>query len=308
VLGKLEVVVSSELTLDAGWWVETTDAGGVVSRIVHPPERTMFSQVVDYLDGVPSSAGDSRYLPPEALAVVTAAVCWRWGSYFAVLADRNKPLARQVKGPDYHLKSLISDGEMARINIEASAALAHWFNLRRETPTRFEALANRAAELLPVPRRTVKGWPEIPAFWAVYKVARDYAQSSGPAEPMRPALSDELAGAEANPARFFANALINYSWRNGSGVEAIHSGRRCHLALSHRRIRPADERGLFRNTALCMKEGLEILLGMMGDWSTMVLPFSLSGGLVGVVPNGWTLTGETHTFCLPGAEEGGQSD
>ncbi|MBI1993137.1 MAG: hypothetical protein HYS67_01725, partial [Deltaproteobacteria bacterium] len=60
--------------------------------------------------------------------VAAAALTLRWGSYLAVLLDRDKPLWPGVASES---ASRISDGEMARINIEASAALAEWIELYR---------------------------------------------------------------------------------------------------------------------------------------------------------------------------------
>lgn len=57
---------------------------------------------------------------------VAAAVILRWGSYLAVLLDHDKPIWPEVHSPR---TSRISDEEMARINIEASAALAEWIDL-----------------------------------------------------------------------------------------------------------------------------------------------------------------------------------
>jgi hypothetical protein len=48
--------------------------------------------------------------------VTAAALVLRWGSYLAVLLDRDKPAWSGPRGK----MSRISDGEMARINIEAS--------------------------------------------------------------------------------------------------------------------------------------------------------------------------------------------
>ncbi len=56
---------------------------------------------------------------PEGVAA--AALTLRWGSYLAVLLDRDKSVWNEASSPS---TGRISDEEMARINIEASAALA----------------------------------------------------------------------------------------------------------------------------------------------------------------------------------------
>ena len=55
--------------------------------------------------------------------VAATVLVLRWGSYLAVLLDRDKPLWSAVRSQGI---SRISDEEVARINIEASAALAEW--------------------------------------------------------------------------------------------------------------------------------------------------------------------------------------
>ena len=61
--------------------------------------------------------------------VATTALTVRWGSYFAVLVDRDKPVWREARSPE---TGRISNQEMARINVEASAALADWIDFYRE--------------------------------------------------------------------------------------------------------------------------------------------------------------------------------
>jgi hypothetical protein len=54
-------------------------------------------------------------------ARTAVAVCLRWGSYFAVLADPSKPNAPNI---DDRQVSQIDDEEMARMNTEISAGAA----------------------------------------------------------------------------------------------------------------------------------------------------------------------------------------
>src|SRR5260370_42657574 len=126
---QLSVNVSDTLTLDAGWWEETMEetASGkpLPCRLIHPPEPTMYDQVLRHLETI---SRETRILPKSQLnfgevALATIAVCLRWGTYFAVLADRTKPIWPQTEQKEI---SMIGDEEMARINIEVSAALAQW--------------------------------------------------------------------------------------------------------------------------------------------------------------------------------------
>ena len=72
-------------------------------------------------------------------AIATVALCIRWGSYFAVLTDHDLPQWTAAFDPEV---SCIGDGEIARINIEASAALSDWIDLMRADQPRFRKLAN----------------------------------------------------------------------------------------------------------------------------------------------------------------------
>jgi hypothetical protein len=100
----------------------------------------------------------------------------------------------------------------------------------------------------------------------------------------------------------FANALINYSWRNNSGVEEIHAGQwgKPPYSLTHRRLRPAEERHLFRLTASRMVEGVMALTALEkapGQWVDKVIGYRLSPYLF---PRRWSLTEHTCQFHLPG--------
>src|SRR5690349_7251269 len=92
-INALSVQVNGDLTLDAGWWEESVWDGKIPCRIIHPPEQTMYDQVLRYLE---IATKDVKSPPKsemnfEEIALATMAVCIRWGSYFAVLADNTKP-------------------------------------------------------------------------------------------------------------------------------------------------------------------------------------------------------------------------
>jgi hypothetical protein len=148
--------------------------------------------------------------------VAAAALTVRWGSYLAVLLDHDKPVWSEVHAAR---ASRISDEEMARINIEASAALAGWIDIYREVPggRLYEQLVNRAVAYLPMPNKT-----------STMKVAEFGAL----AQPEMAARVVEVADAARrervrvdvmrHPSRVLANALLNTAWRNGP-VENIHA-------------------------------------------------------------------------------------
>ncbi len=114
--GQLTVLVNDELTLNAGCWEETASDRGVV-RVVQPPAQTMFQQLLEYLEGqLEARSGNLPSQRQEAVAI--ALVCWRWGTYVAVLMDQSKPLALQASD---RAVSLISDGDWNAIRTWAES-------------------------------------------------------------------------------------------------------------------------------------------------------------------------------------------
>ena len=103
---QLTVRINEKLVIDAGWWEELSARDREASRLVHPPAKTMFEQVVEYL----SSSVELPSYPPLLIGeegVAATAVCLRWGSYLAVLANRENeavcgvPLASAIGGKSH---------------------------------------------------------------------------------------------------------------------------------------------------------------------------------------------------------------
>ncbi len=143
----IRVRVNDELMLDAGA-CEVSHG----HRRIFPPETSLFRQVLVYLRAKPTPSQQHRGADIEGLAA--ASVTLRWGSYLAVLADNDKAVsAEPLPGV-----SRISDGEMARINIEASAALAEWIDLSRSADgwCKYLELVARAVAYLPIKVEPVK--------------------------------------------------------------------------------------------------------------------------------------------------------
>ncbi len=155
---RLIVRVSGELTLDAGSWFEGRGESGLTWRQVEPPARTLFEQLVDYLEKLPP---EPRYtglrLADEAAAAT--ALCLRWGTCLSVLVDREKP---PWKGARQEGLSRISNEEMVRINIEASAALERWIDMLRADPDRSWDLMKKASRLPGVFQVGKNGFPVAP--------------------------------------------------------------------------------------------------------------------------------------------------
>jgi hypothetical protein len=284
----LRVRVNDELTLDAG------QVGP--DQIIRPPARPMFRQVLDYLMMKP----DPTRLPSGTEigreGVATAAACIRWGTYFSVLADRDKPMWSEVASQK---TGRIGDDEMRRINIEASAALAHWVDVFNADWRLYGRLVHRAVSYLPMPKKTSKperGLPFGPL--AQPEVAKQLVEATG-AERLA------VARADANhyPSRVFANALVNVAWRNGP-VENIHAGDAVKCPIDRRRVTVAEERLLMKFASNRMALGMDVCFVLRCErechqrsWAEQVLPYRLASMLL-VTPTGWTLTDSSCDVCL----------
>ena len=132
---NLLVRVNDDLTLAAGTTILPVPDG-------HPAaEGHALRQVLDYLRGKPDPPAppSGTFIDHEGAAA--AAVALRWGSYLAVLTDRAKPVWSETRSPG---TSRIADSGMARVNVEASAALSDWIDLCRDEPAVYEQLVLRA--------------------------------------------------------------------------------------------------------------------------------------------------------------------
>lgn len=291
--GRLAVRVNDELVLDAGVW-ETVEGPSGPARVVRPARTTLFHQVIAYLKAKP----DPRGRPPGTAmgreAVAAAAVALRWGSYLAVLADRGKPLWRAVRDASV---SRISDDEMARINIEASAAMGEWIDIYRADPSGQARLVDRAVSYLPMPRKSSRASPHPFLALASPEMARRLVQAVDPRF-----LAQARADVERHPSRVLANALVNVAWRNGP-VEAIHAGVAGDYPLDRRRVTPAEVRALLRFSADGMALGMAVYLQLAMErprrpWPEQVLPYRLATMML-VTPSGWTLSEASREVRLP---------
>src|SRR5215813_6933538 len=142
---SLTVNVNDRFTIDAGYWQECAEEDQMPYRLVSSPRITMYQQTLSYLE----EATRGHKVPPKSqmhfgeVAIATVALCIRLGSYFAVLADHDLPQWTAAYDPEV---SCISDGAMARINIEASAAISDWIDLMRADQPRFRKLVKAAVQ------------------------------------------------------------------------------------------------------------------------------------------------------------------
>ena len=293
---QLRVRVNDELVLDAGTCEEASGPDGP-EQLIRPPETTLVHQVLAYLRAKPDPPARPRGSAAGREGVAAAAVVLRWGSYVAVLLDRDKPVWTAAARPDG--TSRISDQEMARINIEASAALAEWIDLCRahDGGRLYARIVDRAVAYLPIPSRApkVKDGP-----LAALADPHTGAQLVGASDPAR--VARVRADAERHPSRLLANALVNIAWRNGP-VENIHAGRSRDYPLGQRRVTPVEERALMRFASDGMAMGMTVCLKLAMEqprrpWAEQVLPFGLAHMRL-VTPSGWTLRETSREVRLP---------
>ncbi len=306
---QLSVNVNDTLTLNAGWWEETieetTSGNSLPCRLIHPPEPTMYHQVVRHLETISREAK----IPPKSqlnfgeVALATIAVCLRWGTYFAVLADQTKPLWPQTEREEI---SMIDDGEMARINIEASAALAQWIELMRADDSHFRKIV-KAALTLPMVPSFLDHKTNHKLFRYISFVNSDQARQrffaylgeqygDGWLEKKR----EEIL---PNPARWIANGLINVYWRNKSDIENIHAGQWAARPLLQRRITPLQEYNLVKDVAEGIVPYMHATynsINKKGEDSWEERALSLAVGFS--PPDYWSLTKQTTEVLLEGSE------
>jgi hypothetical protein len=232
--------------------------------------------------------------------VAATALVLRWGSYLAVLLDHDKPVWAEVDSPS---TSRISDEEMARINIEASAALADWIDAYRAERGRgvYEQLVNRAVAYLPMPsKRSRLEVTKVSALAEPELAARlvEAFRASRAAQ-----LERVRADVERYPSRVLSNALVNTAWRNGP-VEDIHAGGIRGYPLDLRRMTAAEERLLMAFASERLAQGMDVCLTFAMEhpprpWVEQVLPYGLAEMML-ITPSRWTLTEISREVRLPG--------
>jgi hypothetical protein len=303
--GQLAVRVSAkrhaDLVLDAGRW-ENVEEDGVISRVIHAPQETMFHQLLAYLDAQPQP-GYHEFPSAREEARAMAAVCLRWGTYFAHLTDHDLP--PNPKGKQTEI-SQISDGEMKRVNIEMSAALAEWIDMRRQYGERYFRLVSWALKLLPLTPSHLRGYPDKAIFFSLCHAEQHMAEDAREAALAEWGEEGRQRVQQINqyPTRVFANALTNYGWRNQPDTENLHAGAHDAAALDPTmcRIRAQDERSILRTVWMSMLEGVSALNQFLfhdgRPWEQQVAIYNTADLLL-VTPHDWSLTEETCDIWYP---------
>ncbi len=202
--------------------------------------------------------------------------------------------------------SLIADEEMARINIEASAALTHWIELMRIDDGHFRKLVKAAQHLplLPSPldEKTNHTLYRLMSFWnsaqsrqnLLIMLREQYGQEW---------LEQKQRAIMPNPVRWLANGLVNASWRNTSGIEEMHAGSWEALPLLQRRIMPQQASTIVQNMAEGIVPSMHALYNALNKksedgWQERVFSLAIRFS----PPSSWSLTEQTREVLLEGAE------
>jgi len=235
--GVLHVRVTEDLELDGGTWkLADQQQGRPIARIT-PPPMPMFQQIVEYLETKPVPPGGSIRRAEEARAAT--AVCLRWGSYFALLADPSRPDAPNIQDEQ---ASQIDDDEMAQMNVEISAAMAWGFTLGGADDRRYWDLVHRALAYLPVGPKTIRPHPQADVLLACTMPEMSARLRGGwPADR----LARDLELAESHGIRAIANTVTLLAWRNGP-IESVHGGQYVGYGLFERRVLPQAEKAIVR--------------------------------------------------------------
>ena len=288
----LQVRINAELILDAGT-CETLSTPQGSEHVIHPPSTTLFHQVLDYLKTKPDPPGRPTGGAAAREGEVATALVLRWGSYLCVLLDHDKPIWTEVNSEE---TSRISNEEMARINIEASAALAEWIDLYRQERGSglYAQLVNRALTYLPLPAATPDLRPD------------GFVELADPDKASR--LIDDAEGrvvkvlgyVERYPSRIFANALVNMAWRY-SPVERVHSGQPKGLPLDQRRASLDEETEIMGYVAGRLTTGMATCKKMLTEqpprpWVEQIIPYALDRR---ICPTQWSLTETSREVRLP---------
>jgi hypothetical protein len=308
----LSIPVNAQLVLNAGWWQMYEEDNGSRSRLIYPPEPTLFEQILQYLE----TTLETSPLPPEKLfsleeqAQAALAVCIRWGSYFAVLADQTKPLWSLAK---QSYTSCIENAEMTRINIEASAAFEQWVDLMRTDFEHYCALVWAARNLpRPLPPLRVHRKKAQSLECSLFSFGLQYLRSPETRYQMTTSKGSEeqveqkWQQIQMHPTRFLANGLVNMCWRNASGIENIHAGDYAAVPLLQRRITEQQDQMLAHKACEMVSIALEtvqILIQEQGEdaWATRIFPFCFAP-MVFSAPDNWSLDEKTRQVKLDEGE------
>ena len=163
--------------------------------------------------------------------------------------------ARRRPSIDDEQVSRIDDGEMARMNVEISAALAWWFGLCGANDRRYFDLVQRALAYLPLGPKAIHPHPQAETLLTC-------TMSDVAAEVRRTwwtgRLDQDLATAGNHGVRVIANTVTLQAWRNGP-VEGVHAGRFEGYGLEERRVSAKAEKAIVRHAQGGIFAGIKVV-------------------------------------------------
>ncbi|HEU5377014.1 MAG TPA: hypothetical protein VFV38_16410 [Ktedonobacteraceae bacterium] len=302
----LTLRVNDRCTLSAGSWQTERDEQQESFRLVSSPEPPMYQQLLASL----AEATKDQKVPPKShlhfgeVALATVLVCIRWGSYFAVLVNPDQPQWAPASDPEV---SCIGDSEMARINIEASAALAAWIDLMRLDNAQFRKMVKAALQLLPSvipvhdPATNDRHFRAFSAFNSAD--GRQYLMEAYLRDFGEKWVAERKRSIPVNPSRALANGVLHEYWRNGE-IEDIHAGRiSTPWPLTQRRLTLQQEERVVRETAARFVPTMRALYNVVTkpsqeSWPEQALPYAIAFK----PPDHWSLDEQTRETTLPDAE------
>lgn len=256
---------------------------GAFVRVITPPQTQPINQVITWLEHPAHAAelDDTPFLEQEARAATV--VCFRWGSYFALLSDPVRPLWAAAT----HTKSnvwRITNEEMWRLNLEVSSGLATWLDLRDGDQERYRRIVAAALRWLPLEGQLRPVWGRRYAVDALVSLA------TPPPEGWRDV-----------PHRAFGNILALHTVRNR--LESIHDGAYMPVPLGERRLRPDEVRSIVEHTVSSLYGMISISNSIMQNaWPDMPRLDQLGLLLNHTYSPMWSLTDETRRVELDEAE------
>jgi hypothetical protein len=263
---ELRVRVNDELTLDCGV-AEWDDFANRWTLL--PPATSQFEQLIDYLADKPDAPRGRRTVSDVETLAATA-LCLRWGTWFAVLADRTRP--RWALAGEEGVASL-SEDELCRIRVECTDAFERWIETYRadRACTRAIQLALRAAAYLP--HHATIGTPRAGTFASLPDAME--AASEGLGEPARTAV-------EQAPSRTLARRLASEICE-AEPVGTLADGCVFPLPLDECRFCPAQADALFARVNTRMKAAMWTVSSLAQEsrhrrpWAERVLPYAEPG-------------------------------
>jgi hypothetical protein len=176
--------------------------------VVCATSQAPWRRLVAVLDQIAEAEDTPGTVPAIEEADAIVACCWLYGSYAYMLTQgRSEP---RFKSGDV---SRITDSEMKRINIEFSAGLAAWLEVREQDPNRVERRTRAALRLLRMP-------------WTKNRSEMWYDLSEKEDEYPADLAAPFIALGRENPLTFReeANYAVNACYRNGP-IEDVHGNR-----------------------------------------------------------------------------------